>query len=414
MLWPETDLEAGRNRLNVVLSALRRLLEPPGVPDGSVLITDRFHAALKLAAVTTDVGEMEAALRAAAPAAGSERAGWLAEAVEAYRGPLLPGCYDEWAVAEQERLARQVLQALCELVDLRESLGDRQGALDYAHRAVALDPLHEESRRKLIRLYAATGQTAAALQHFRGVARRLRRELGADPAPATRLLAEQIQHGWVPDQAEPARDPDSPPAADPAPIPALPTPPGADPAHRGARHPARIGRPVRHRRMPGAPGAGRLAARGHFRLPLPPGGESPRSPRAGRCARDCRLAGVAGPRGAAGGRSRRSRAAAPRESRAALALRGTAGLDRLARGACQRCRSRRGPCARASALRRRGSPARGDRLCTPPSRRDEQQREVALARAGLGEERAEVAWSTGGALTLEAAVSLALERERGG
>src|SRR5687767_10903067 len=37
LLWPECDPEAGRNRLSVTLSSLRRQLEPPGVSPGSVI-----------------------------------------------------------------------------------------------------------------------------------------------------------------------------------------------------------------------------------------------------------------------------------------------------------------------------------------------------------------------------------------
>src|SRR5581483_9191890 len=54
MLWPESDVDAGRNRFSVVLSALRRSLEPPDVPGGSVLVSDRFSVGLNAEVVTTD------------------------------------------------------------------------------------------------------------------------------------------------------------------------------------------------------------------------------------------------------------------------------------------------------------------------------------------------------------------------
>ena len=56
----------GRHRLSVALSSLRQELEPPGVPDGAVLETDRVLVGLNPATVTTDVAEFEAALRGAA------------------------------------------------------------------------------------------------------------------------------------------------------------------------------------------------------------------------------------------------------------------------------------------------------------------------------------------------------------
>src|SRR5437588_11925454 len=55
LLWPEDDPDAGRHKLSVALSSLRQELEPPGVPDGSVLITDRVLVSLNPATVTTDL-----------------------------------------------------------------------------------------------------------------------------------------------------------------------------------------------------------------------------------------------------------------------------------------------------------------------------------------------------------------------
>src|SRR5438552_1189613 len=72
LLWPESDLDAGRHSLSVALSALRHQLEPPGIPDGAVLIADRFSVRLAPDAVTTDVSEFEAALRCASEAASAE------------------------------------------------------------------------------------------------------------------------------------------------------------------------------------------------------------------------------------------------------------------------------------------------------------------------------------------------------
>src|SRR5260370_9941222 len=60
MLWPEADPEAGRNRFSVVLSSLRRELEPPGIAPGSVLITDRSVVRLNAEAVLTDVRQFVA------------------------------------------------------------------------------------------------------------------------------------------------------------------------------------------------------------------------------------------------------------------------------------------------------------------------------------------------------------------
>ena len=60
-------------------------------------------------------------------------------------------------------------------------------------RLVARDPLRESAHRDLMVLWAAEGERARALAHYEALAERLRRELGAAPAPETRALADRLR-----------------------------------------------------------------------------------------------------------------------------------------------------------------------------------------------------------------------------
>jgi DNA-binding SARP family transcriptional activator len=94
LLWPECDLEAGRNRLSVSLSSLRRQLEPPGVPTGAVIVADHSGVRLNPAAVTTDVARFEAAVQAAARAGSRvQQVERLTDTAELDQGELLPGYF---------------------------------------------------------------------------------------------------------------------------------------------------------------------------------------------------------------------------------------------------------------------------------------------------------------------------------
>ena len=105
LLWPDADLDAGRLNLRVALASLRRQLEPPDVPPGSVLIADRAVVRLHPAAGLCDVVEFEAALKAAgrAPDVGKKRDA-LDQALALYAGELMPGFWDEWVLDERGRL----------------------------------------------------------------------------------------------------------------------------------------------------------------------------------------------------------------------------------------------------------------------------------------------------------------------
>jgi DNA-binding SARP family transcriptional activator len=197
LFWPECIPEAGRRSLRVALSSLRHQLEPPGVPQGAVIIADRNSVRLNPVAVTTDVAEFEAALQSAARAKSSvERVQHLTDAVELYRDPLLPDYYENWILLEQQRLAELFFETLRELLTLMAQAGDTNRALHYALKGVGVDPLREEAHRDLMRFYVATGQPDAALRQFHELERILTQALrntpDAKPTAAIRELAQQI------------------------------------------------------------------------------------------------------------------------------------------------------------------------------------------------------------------------------
>jgi class 3 adenylate cyclase len=198
LLWPEADLDSGRNRLSLALTWLRHQLEVTGTPQEPILIADRTAVRLNADAITTDVAEFQTALQAATRVGDTaERAVLLAQAVDLYRGPLLPHCYEEWVLREREWLAERYFPALRQLIASLESAGDLDRAIEYANRGVSADPLREEAHRELIRLYAAAGQPAAALRHFAELERLLKQELGSMPEAATRTLVREIERQSV-------------------------------------------------------------------------------------------------------------------------------------------------------------------------------------------------------------------------
>lgn len=194
LLWPESEPELGRHSLSQALSSLRHQLEPPGVPAGSVLRADRFSVGLDPRSFTTDVAEFRCLVRQAVQAASSvEQVGLLAQAVGMCQPPLLPGYYEEWLDAERARIATEYLAAASKLATLLEERGELTRAVVVIRRAVAAEPLREETHRHLIRLLAATGDPAAALRHYRDLERLLARELGVRPDEQTRALVAALK-----------------------------------------------------------------------------------------------------------------------------------------------------------------------------------------------------------------------------
>jgi DNA-binding SARP family transcriptional activator len=198
MLWPENALEAGRNKLRLALAALRRQLEPPEAPAGRVLLADRSFVQLSPLAVTTDVAWFEQELEAAAVAAdAAEAQRRLMGAIQRYQGELLPGQDERWILPERQRLMDAYHGALRRLAAIAEAEGNPDGALQWARRAVTVDPLCEAAHRDVMRLLVALGRSCAALQQYRELERLLAAELNAEPDTETRALALYLDQRTV-------------------------------------------------------------------------------------------------------------------------------------------------------------------------------------------------------------------------
>jgi DNA-binding SARP family transcriptional activator len=194
MLWPDEDPIATRDRLRQALAAIRRLLEPDGVPPRSVVIADRSEVRFCSDAIETDiehfVSSAESALR---DNEDSSRLSQLCAAIDIYRGELMPGYYDTWITAERDRLAEVMYDCLTQATDLLEKANRRPEAVEYARLAIRMDPLREEGYAALIRLYAADGRRGQALRKYRELEGIFREQLGVAPSEATRTLALRLQ-----------------------------------------------------------------------------------------------------------------------------------------------------------------------------------------------------------------------------
>jgi predicted ATPase/DNA-binding SARP family transcriptional activator len=194
LLWPDVSSPVARNRLSVLLSALRQHLEPAGVSPESVLLAERHTVQLLPTAFTSDYHDLLTALHAAKSAPDDAAAiAHLENAIALYQGELLAGFYDEWILTERARLAALHYQALRELSVRLVRTDAPERAIDYARLAVTAEPLDEEAHCDLIRLYRKIGQPSTALRQYEQLTKLLREELRAAPSAAARELAAQIE-----------------------------------------------------------------------------------------------------------------------------------------------------------------------------------------------------------------------------
>ena len=138
----------------------------------------------------------------------------LGEAVALFFGDFMEGFslrdspdFDAWQSEQARALERELAAALRRLVGELVARGDIEQALPHARRWLELDPLHEPAHRELVRLYAWSGDRAAALEQYRTCVRTLSQELGVAPLQETAILYAQINDGSLPAAAQAQAEP---------------------------------------------------------------------------------------------------------------------------------------------------------------------------------------------------------------
>ena len=170
------------------LFVLRRTLAPADPP---CLDVGNETVALKADSADVDAVRFQRLVETGGPVA-------LGDAVDLYRGDLLEGLefrgalFEDWLMAERERLRELALDALARLLAYQRSAGLTEPALQTALRLIALDPLQEAVHRTLMRLYAQLGRRGSALRQYQLCVAVLRRELGVEPEADTRAVYQEI------------------------------------------------------------------------------------------------------------------------------------------------------------------------------------------------------------------------------
>jgi DNA-binding SARP family transcriptional activator len=108
---------------------------------------------------------------------------------------LLPGCYDDWAIIERERMRQRILHAL-EALSRAMTAGGRYGeAVDAAMMAIGVEPLRESAQRALLQAHLAESNLIEARRDFLAYRNLVRRELGVEPSMELAALVNWRRSG---------------------------------------------------------------------------------------------------------------------------------------------------------------------------------------------------------------------------
>lgn len=190
LLWSSTGPDQARQSLRQTLSTLRKELSQLS-PDEKILIEENDLLGLDESLVECDVADFESLV-----AAGTEEA--LTKASHLYRGDFLDGFqineerFDQWVMAERDRLHRMALRGHMQLLEMQSRRGAVDEAIATAQRSLRIDILQEPVHRALMRLYMQSGDLVNALQQYETCAKVLKRELRIEPDAETKALHRDI------------------------------------------------------------------------------------------------------------------------------------------------------------------------------------------------------------------------------
>jgi DNA-binding SARP family transcriptional activator len=192
LLWPESDEERARANLRKTLSLLRKMFDPR---ETQWLISSGGAVQFNTADCWLDVEEFEQLITDGVKHKNTES---LEHAIALYRGRPFVDIYEDWAIAESERLQALYVDALEQLAELYQAQHELQKAISVWTKVLHAVPWHERAHHELMTLYALSGDRPAALHQYRQYCEVLQRELGVLPLPETQALYERILRGAPP------------------------------------------------------------------------------------------------------------------------------------------------------------------------------------------------------------------------
>lgn len=131
---------------------------------------------------------------------GHTAAGRWEEASALVLGPFMEGFvvteaseFEDWLTLERNAWTVRGVEALCRHAEALIAAGRLAEAIEVARRALRLDPLSAMAARLLMRALALAEDVSNALREFEEYAERLRSELGREPSPELRQLADLLR-----------------------------------------------------------------------------------------------------------------------------------------------------------------------------------------------------------------------------
>lgn len=189
LLWPESSETNARSYLRQALWRIRRILEDVGLDWKVYLQVSDIEIGF------ADQCECWVDARRLLDQVRMPTLEQMLEVAQLYRGELLPGFYEEWVLAERDRLQAAYHQKMNQLTEMLVEIGRWDEAMVWAEEWIRLGDAPEPAFRILMQAHAGLGDLGMVNATYQRCAASLHRELGLEPSLETLHLYEQIRNG---------------------------------------------------------------------------------------------------------------------------------------------------------------------------------------------------------------------------
>ncbi len=204
LFWPEFEQTRAHANLRRTLASINQILGP------GILESDRENVGMDPdTPVWIDVGEFRSLHSSIQAHAHPETVCpdcvvRLEQGLSLYRGDFLAGfnlkdCpeFDDWQHLQREGFRLDLALMLDKLTGAYLANGEWEKAILRSRQWVSLDRLYEPAQRRLIQVYALSGQRSAAIRQYKECEHWMQVDLGQSPEIETVALYQQVRTGKI-------------------------------------------------------------------------------------------------------------------------------------------------------------------------------------------------------------------------
>ena len=199
-LWPGLDSDAASSHFKVVFNAMLNVIEPGRPPRLNSFLINRegpLYGLNPLSGAWVDADEFESLVAKAGRLAPFDPQGacdLYRSAISLYRGDFLQEClYEDWAIAERERLLAVYLRAAQSFAELLYGGHEIEDCIEVCEFILTRDLCWEEAYRLLMLCYLERGNRSMALRAYERCEAALGSEMGVNPSRDTAAVLERLR-----------------------------------------------------------------------------------------------------------------------------------------------------------------------------------------------------------------------------